>query len=169
MTVTLEDREKLRDAAIAATNATRTHSVGRRAALAGDWKLQTSNSFRRIGVWGDGDVLCGTTHLIDGHPDLLSRSGVLEYIVEAQPRVVLALLDDLDAAEDKLEKARIICGKFEGIDARLDAAAQALAAIGSVVDKLATCNIDVAVIVELRGVVEKFVGFIAVPLAQEKV
>jgi hypothetical protein len=61
-----------------------------------DWKLQTSNSFRRIGCHGDGDVLCGTKHPIDGHPDLLASAAVLDYIVAAQPQAVLALLDDIE-------------------------------------------------------------------------
>jgi len=63
-----------------------------------DWQLQTSNSFRRIGLHGDGDVLCATK-LYDGHPDLLAAPGVLEYIIAAQPRVVKELLDDLEASE----------------------------------------------------------------------
>ena len=98
-----EERQKLRDAALAASN-----GMGSRANVRDvvglDWELQTSNSFRRIGTpYGDGDVLCGTKHPIDGHPDLLASPGVLDYIVAAQPRVVLALLDQLAALEARLE------------------------------------------------------------------
>ena len=86
--MTQDARQKLRDAALAA--------------LDEDWQLQTSNSLRRIGTpFGDGDVLCGTKHPIDGHPDLLAAPGVLDYIVAAQPRIVLQLLDALDMAETK--------------------------------------------------------------------
>src|SRR5262245_65919678 len=63
------------------------------------WELQTSNSFRRIGLLGDGDVLCGTTHPSDRHPDLLAAPGVLEYIIAAQPIVVLELLDYVSEIE----------------------------------------------------------------------
>lgn len=94
-----EQRQQLRDAAIAAVNATRAKTRERRTALAGDWALQTSNSFRRIGAHGDGDVLCATTHPSDRHPDLLAPPGVLDYLVAAQPRIVLELLDYLDKIE----------------------------------------------------------------------
>jgi len=107
----LDDRQTLRDAALAAVNGTRARADVRRAALAADWQLQTSNSFRRIGAHGDGDVLCGTKHPIDGHPDLLAAHGVLAYIVAAQPRVVIQLLDDVAVLEDKLRKAEILCDK----------------------------------------------------------
>ena len=99
--MTGDERQKLRDAALAAVNGTRSRSDARRTALAADWKLQTSNSFRRIGAHGDGDVLCGTKHPHDGHPDLLAAPGVLDYMVAAQPRVVIQLLDDVSALEDK--------------------------------------------------------------------
>jgi len=65
----------------------------------GTWELQTSNSFRRIGARGDGDVLCAITQRSDGHPDLLAPAGVLDYVVAAQPRVVLALLDLIEELE----------------------------------------------------------------------
>lgn len=101
--MTPEERQKLRELALVAVNATRAKRDERRAPLAGDWQLQTSNSFRRIGSWGDGDVLCATTHPRDRHPDLLAPPGVLDYVVASQPRTVLALLDQLDAVEDELE------------------------------------------------------------------
>jgi hypothetical protein len=102
--VTKDERQKLREAALVAFNSTRARSDVRRAALAGDWALQTSNSFRRIGAHGDGDVLCATTHQYDRHPDLLAPSGVLDYIIAVQPGVVLGLLDYIDAIESRLDR-----------------------------------------------------------------
>lgn len=106
--MTKEKRQQLRSAARAAQNGTIDRlPAGRRAVWAADWELQTSNSFRRIGTThGDGDVVCGTKHPIDGHPDLLAAPGVLDYIVSAQPSVVLALLDELDRCEDTLALSR---------------------------------------------------------------
>lgn len=99
-----DDRQKLRKAALAASEAIRTPPYGRRTMDDAEWQLQTSNSFRRIGTtFGDGNVLCGTKHPRDGHPDLLAPPGVLDYIVAAQPQVVLALLDLLDKVEGDLE------------------------------------------------------------------
>lgn len=98
----LDDRQKLRSAALAAIAATPPRTSVQRAL--GRWELQTSNSFRRIGCHGDGDVLCGTKHPRDGHPDLLAPAGVLDYIVAAQPRVFLELLDYVDMIELKLER-----------------------------------------------------------------
>lgn len=99
--MTREERQSLREAAARAARARFEPGVD-----PGAWELQTSNSFRRIGGRGDGDVLCATVHRIDGHPDLLAPPGVLEYIVAAQPRVVLALLDDLDRCEETLALSR---------------------------------------------------------------
>jgi len=90
--MTKDRRRALRVAALRATS-----SVGD-----ASWELQTSNSFRRIGGRGDGDVLCGTTHPRDHHVDLRAPSGVLEYVVAAQPAVVLALLERLDLIEARL-------------------------------------------------------------------
>jgi hypothetical protein len=98
-----DERLTLRDAATRAMNGAHAHAADRHATLPVEWQLQTSNSFRRIGTtYGDGDVLCGTKHPIDGHPDLLAASGVLDYIIAAQPSVVLSLLDDIDALTSKL-------------------------------------------------------------------
>jgi hypothetical protein len=108
--MTREQRQQLRDVALRASRATG-EAV---------WELQTSNSFRRIGTvatpghhGGDGDVLCAITQRGDNCPDLLARSGVLDHVVAAQPRVVLALLGQLDEAEavvaqlrDQLESRR---------------------------------------------------------------
>lgn len=94
--MTIEDRQKLREAAKCAARARREPS-----AEPAPWKLQTSNSFRRIGMHGDGDVLCATAHQYDRHPDLRALPCVLEYIIAAQPRVVLELLDELDELDKK--------------------------------------------------------------------
>jgi hypothetical protein len=65
--------------------------------VSGRWSLQTSNSFRRIGtVRGDGNVLCGTIHHHDRHPDLKAALGVLDYIVAVQPCVVIRLIENLE-------------------------------------------------------------------------
>jgi hypothetical protein len=95
--VTNEDRQKLREVALAAVNAHPPRTSVER--VLSRWELQTSNSFRRIGQHGDGDVICAITQRSDGQPDLLARPGVLEYVVAAQPRVVLALLDYIDQIE----------------------------------------------------------------------
>jgi len=106
--VTKDERQKLREAATRASRAVyeTQHRPPRTAVVEpGPWELQTSNSFRRIGsMRGDGDVLCATKHSSDGHPDLLAPSGVLDYVVAAQPRVVLALLDYIDAIEGRLDR-----------------------------------------------------------------
>lgn len=109
--MTSGERQQLRRSAEDAVRVLRERMHGR-----GErWALQTSNSFRRIGCHGDGDVLCGTKHPIDGHPDLLAAPAVLDYIVAAQPEVVLALLDALVLAENKLEVARDLCRKINGL------------------------------------------------------
>ena len=106
------DRQTLRDAALAALAGTRARMENNQRPLhpdALDWQLQTSNSFRRIGTsYGDGDVLCGTKHPRDGHPDLLAAQGVLEYLVAAQPSVVIALLDELDLLTEMIAKTRTV-------------------------------------------------------------
>lgn len=101
--MTRDERQKLREAALAAVNSTHAPAVVRRADTAA-WHLQTSNSFRRIGAHGDGDVLVATNHWRDGQPDLLAPSGVLDYIVAAQPRVMLQLLDYIDMIEGRFER-----------------------------------------------------------------
>lgn len=152
-----DDRQKLRDAALAAVNGTRARSDARRAAPAADWTLQTSNSFRRIGtLYGDGDVLCGTKHPIDAHPDLLAAAGVLDYIVAAQPRVVIQLLDDVDALEDKLHKAEIICGKIADVDARLDQMSDVLVALRSAVRQIADAT-DAEAVARARSLIDQLV------------
>jgi hypothetical protein len=102
--VTPDDRANLRLVAQTALNATTPRTVVER--RLGRWSLQTSNSFRRIGCHGDGDVLCGTKHPIDGHPDLLAPPGVLDYIVAVQPCVVLELLEELRQCAEALELSR---------------------------------------------------------------
>jgi hypothetical protein len=86
--------------------------------VADRWVLQTSNSFRRIGTLrGDGNVLRGHVQQHDGHPDLASAPGVLDYIVAAQPSVVISLLEDLDMAEERLQKTQLV---VEGILTNID-------------------------------------------------
>lgn len=109
--MTHEERQKLREAALAAERGVRERSSSLRRSL-GYWELQTSNSFRRIGQYGDGDVLCAVTQRPDGHPDLQGAPGVLDYIVAAQPRVVLELLDKLDAAD-------ALCSNVSAMEQRL--------------------------------------------------
>lgn len=106
-----EDRQKLREAAQIAIDATPPRTSVE--AVLGRWELQTSNSFRRIGIRGDGDVLCATTHPHDRHPDLLAPRGVLAYIIAAQPRVVTELLDDVEALEKKLRAANNVIAEME--------------------------------------------------------
>ena len=57
-------------------------------------------------------MVCGTKHPIDGHPDLLAPPGVLDYIVAAQPSVVIQLLEDLDAADGRLQRTRTFAEKL---------------------------------------------------------
>lgn len=142
--MTKDDRQKLRDAAFAVVP----WAVERR------WELQTSNSFRRIGARGDGDVLCATKHPVDGHPDLLAAPGVLDYIVAAQPRAVVALLDDVDALEAKLVAAREIGDKIGAVEARLDDMAAVLTGLGAAIAKLADAP-DAGAVAEARELVEK--------------
>lgn len=154
-----QDRQKLRDAAIAAVNATRARSGVRHAALAADWQLQTSNSFRRIGAHGDGDVLCGTKHPVDGHPDLLAAPAVLDYVVAAQPRALIQLLDEVDVLEEKLARARVVCEKVVDIDARLDGIADVVTALGDAVTHLASSDPQAAF--RARAIVDKLMGALA--------
>lgn len=121
--MTKEDRQKLREAALAAQRGVisqaQDRGEGGRLTVAWGlqisnlpWALQTSNSFRRIGQFGDGDVLHAATQQSDGHPDLQGAPGVLDYIVASQPHVVLELLDKLDAAE-------ILCRNVSDMEQRL--------------------------------------------------
>ena len=153
------DRQKLRDAALTAVNGTRDRSGDRRAAPAADWALWTSNSFRRISAHGDGDVLCGTKHPVDGQSDLLAAPGVLDFIVAAQPRVVIQLLDAVDALEDKLCKARIICDKIADVETRLDEVADVVSVLGAAVTQLAANDPDAAA--KARVLVDQIVATLA--------
>lgn len=118
--MTHEERQKLRDAALSAQLSVedrwRHLHDGMQAPPARLWELQTSNSFRRIGMHGDGDVLCATTHPSDRHPDLLAAPGVLEYIVAVQPSVVLELLDQLSAAEQLLARLAEVEDRLDETD-----------------------------------------------------
>jgi hypothetical protein len=156
--MTPEDRTKLRDAALTAVNGTRARSNVAHAALAADWKLWTSNSFRRIGAHGDGDVLCGTKHPLDGQPDLLAAPGVLDYMIAAQPRVVIQLLDDVAALEDKLAKARVVSDKIEDVERRLNEMAAAhVAALDAVVTLLGDTS-DAEAVTRARALIDQLIG-----------
>ena len=168
--MTRDQRQQLRSAALAAMNGVHTRSASATrsrildtpiAILAADWKLQTSNSFRRIGAHGDGDVLCGTKHPIDAHPDLLAAPGVLDYVVAAQPRVVIQLLDDVDALEDKLDQARVISRTISIVDARLDKIAFVFAGLATVIENLARST-DSVTIAEARVVIAKLAAMVDV-------
>ena len=156
MAMTQDDRQKLREAALAALDGTRNRWNVPRDAMALDWQLQTSNSFRRIGTYyGDGDVVCGTTHPRDRHPDLLAAPGVLDYVVAAQPRIVLSLLDDLDSSEGKLEQAReAIEPQLCGIEARLDNAQAVINTVASALGQLSTSLEGNAPVADLLAVIE---------------
>ena len=125
--MTLEERQKLRDAAVMAAKATPPRTSVER--VLSRWEVQTSNSFRRIGCHGDGDVLCAITQRSDNHPDLHAPPGVLDYIVAAQPRVVLALLDQLDEAEQQIARTT-------EINARLDEADRKFSEVQKLVERL---------------------------------
>lgn len=74
------------------------HSELRRlakAATPGEWRVQTGCSWRRIGTDnGDGDVLRPCTHPHDGWPDIAAPVENLEYIAAANPKAIIALLDE---------------------------------------------------------------------------
>jgi hypothetical protein len=110
-----EDHQKLREAAALAQSGVNSnqHDRDMPSRLGAPWGLQTSNSFRRIGQYGDGDVLCATKQRSDGHPDLIAPPGVLEYIVAAQPDVVLALLDHIEVLEHASQLTGINHEMFE--------------------------------------------------------
>ena len=125
--LTPEDRQKLRSAAQAAINATPPRTSVQR--VLDRWELQTSNSFRRIGCHGDGDVLCAVTQRSDGHPDLLAPPGVLDYVVAAQPRVVLALLDQLDAVDQQGRQIADVAVKLDRMQAIVSKVSSVLGAL----------------------------------------
>ena len=156
--MTPEDRQKLRDAALTAVNGTRARSNVARAALAADWKLWTSNSFRRIGAHGDGDVLSGTKHPIDGQPDLLAAPGVLDYIIAAQPRIVIQLLDDVAALEDKLGAARVVSDKIEDVERRLNEMSAAHVAALDALTTLLGDTPDAETMARARALIDQLIG-----------
>ncbi len=68
-----------------------------KAATPGPWRVQTGCSWRRIGTdSGDGDVLRPCTHPHDGWPDIVAPAENLKYIASANPKAILALLDEID-------------------------------------------------------------------------
>ncbi|WP_367875400.1 ead/Ea22-like family protein [Pseudomonas aeruginosa] len=75
-----------------------------RAATPGPWRVQTGCSWRRIGTdSGDGDVLRPCTHPHDGWPDIVAPAENLKYIASANPKAILALLDEIDGMRSRLE------------------------------------------------------------------
>ncbi|HHM6458652.1 TPA: ead/Ea22-like family protein [Pseudomonas aeruginosa] len=67
-----------------------------KAATPGPWRVQTGCSWRRIGTdSGDGDVLRPCTHPHDGWPDIVAPAENLKYIASANPKAILALLDEI--------------------------------------------------------------------------
>lgn len=153
--MTAEDRQELRAAALAAlAGVTARTSVQR---VLNRWELQTSNSFRRIGTaHGDGDVLCGTKHPIDGHPDLLAAPGVLDYIVAAQPRVVIQLLDDVATLEEKLSAAQALCDRIVDVDARLDKVAGTITTLSGALAQLMSADPDA--VEKARAIVDQLMA-----------
>lgn len=150
--MTRDDRQKLREAV---RDVQVRAFVDSTLSTFANWELQTSNSFRRIGQRGDGDILCGTKHPIDGHPDLLAAPGVLDYIVAAQPRVIVGLLHDLDEAEEKLRQARIICDRVEGIEKKLISMVEVLAVLSTAAAQLADPASDADTVTRARAIVEQ--------------
>ncbi|HBO2348899.1 TPA: hypothetical protein L4H04_006167 [Pseudomonas aeruginosa] len=74
-----------------------------KAATPGPWRVQTGCSWRRIGTdSGDGDVLRPCTHPHDGWPDIVAPAENLKYIASANPKAILALLDEIDGLSDEL-------------------------------------------------------------------
>lgn len=86
------------------------HSELRRlakAATPGPWRVQTGCSWRRIGTdSGDGDVLRPCTHPHDGWPDIVAPAENLKYIASANPKTILALLDEIDQIKAENEALR---------------------------------------------------------------
>ncbi len=78
-----------------------------RAATPGPWRVQTGCSWRRIGTdSGDGDVLRPCTHPHDGWPDIVAPAENLKYIASANPKAILALLDEIDQLKAENEVLR---------------------------------------------------------------
>ncbi len=78
-----------------------------KAATPGPWRVQTGCSWRRIGTdSGDGDVLRPCTHPYDGWPDIVAPAENLKYIASANPKTILALLDEIDRLKAENEELR---------------------------------------------------------------
>ncbi|HCI2493964.1 ead/Ea22-like family protein [Pseudomonas aeruginosa] len=76
-------------------------------ATPGPWRVQTGCSWRRIGTdSGDGDVLRPCTHPHDGWPDIVAPAENLKYIASANPKALLALLDEIDGLKAENEALR---------------------------------------------------------------
>lgn len=157
VTVTKEERQKIREAA----HAVKLHAF-KDSLLAPlmDWQLQTSNSYRRIGQCGDGDVLCATTHPQDRQPDLLAAPGVLDYIVAVQPRIVLALLDRLDELEGD---AAILEADLAGQQVTIEGLENTIAQAASVGAKVNEIELRVAAVTAALLGLAEVVGWMAGP------
>ncbi|HHX0959344.1 TPA: ead/Ea22-like family protein [Pseudomonas aeruginosa] len=89
-----------------------------KAATPGPWRVQTGCSWRRIGTdSGDGDVLRPCTHPHDGWPDIVAPAENLKYIASANPKAILALLDEIDRLKAENETLR---GALHAVQAEVD-------------------------------------------------
>ncbi|MCS8141499.1 ead/Ea22-like family protein [Pseudomonas aeruginosa] len=92
-----------------------------KAATPGPWRVQTGCSWRRIGTdSGDGDVLRPCTHPHDGWPDIVAPAENLKYIASANPKTILALLDEIDGLKAENDRLRQGMKGDYDIDAWLD-------------------------------------------------
>ncbi|WP_027817106.1 hypothetical protein [Paraburkholderia bannensis] len=79
-----------------------------KAAPQGEWKIHTSNSWRRVMARDKGNtvrVIEPTNHPKDKWPDLIFGNGVEAYLEAMQPATVLALIAELRAARDRASDA----------------------------------------------------------------
>ncbi|MDY1084386.1 ead/Ea22-like family protein [Pseudomonas aeruginosa] len=93
-----------------------------KAATPGPWRVQTGCSWRRIGTdSGDGDVLRPCTHPNDGWPDIVAPAENLKYIASANPKTILALLDEIDGLKAEKEALRKFAAEAYQVLGALDA------------------------------------------------
>lgn len=120
-----------------------------KAATPGEWRVQTGCSWRRIGTDnGDGDVLRPCTHPHDGWPDIAAPVENLEYIAAANPKTILALLDEIDRLKAENEALRKIisecataCGAGCAPECTLEFMSMLPGEISSVVSRRAAAEI----------------------------
>ncbi|HCF2029392.1 TPA: ead/Ea22-like family protein [Pseudomonas aeruginosa] len=90
-----------------------------KAATPGPWRVQTGCSWRRIGTdSGDGDVLRPCTHPHDGWPDIVAPAENLKYIASANPKTILALLDEIDRLKAENEALRKDAARYRWLRER---------------------------------------------------